>query len=205
MVRRVALTGGIGTGKSHVRAAFEDLGVPTIDSDLLSRQAIAHGTAGFTAVVERFGAGVLDPDGGLSRQKLADVVFGDPEARTALEAIAHPYVHRATDQWFASLDFRKHPFAVADIPLLYEVGRDNDFDAVIVVAASPVAQLRRVMDRGLSEADARQRIAAQLPIDEKVRRANYVINTDGTFAETDLQVRRVLRDITAESTDTRRG
>jgi dephospho-CoA kinase len=198
-VRRVALTGGIGTGKSHVRAAFEDLGVPTIDSDLLSRQAIAAGTSGFAAVIERFGRDILDAHGVLDRHKLATIVFADAEARKALEAIVHPHVRRATDQWFASLDPRTHAFAIADIPLLYEVGRDKDFDTVIVAAVSPAGQLRRVLERGLTEAEARQRIAAQLPIGDKVRRANYVIRTDSTFAETDSQVRKVFQKLVAGS------
>lgn len=199
-VRRVALTGGIATGKSHVRARFERLGIPTIDSDRLARDAVAPGSAGLTAVVERFGEGVLDPSGALDRQKMAQIVFGDPDARLALESIIHPEVRRATEAWFASLDPAQHPYAVADIPLLYEVNRDHDFDVVIVVAAEPETQLRRVMARDvMSEAEARQRLAAQLPIDEKVRRANYVIRTDGTLEETDRQIREV-RDRLASTT-----
>ena len=191
-VRRVALTGGIATGKSHVRAQFEQLGVPTIDSDGLARQAVAPGTAGLAAVIDRFGRDVLDATGALDRQKLARVVFADANARKALEAIIHPEVRRATDAWFASLDPARHPFAIADIPLLYEVERDRDFDLVIVVASEPATQIRRVMERdNLSEADALQRVGAQLPIDEKVRRADYVIRTDGSFAETERQVREV--------------
>jgi dephospho-CoA kinase len=94
-----------------------------------------------------------------------------------------------TDEWFASLDAARHPYAVADIPLLYEVGRDRDFEVVIVVACSPDLQLRRLMKRdGLSEADARQRIAAQLPIAEKAVRAQHVIQTDEGFDETNRQV-----------------
>ena len=191
-VRRVALTGGIATGKSHVRARFEALGVPTVDSDVLAREAVAPGTPGLAAVIARFGPDVLDPAGALDRHRLGKVVFADPEARRALEAIVHPEVRRATEAWYASLDPVRHPYAIADIPLLYEVGRDRDFDLVIVVAAEPVAQMRRVMERdNLPEHEARQRIAAQLPIDEKVRRADYVIRTDGTVAETDRQVREV--------------
>lgn len=191
-VRRVALTGGIATGKSYVRGRFEAFGVPTIDSDVLARAAVAPGTNGLSAVVDRFGRDVLDADGGLDRPKLARIIFGDADARRALEAIIHPEVRRATDQWFASLDPTRHRFAIADVPLLYEVGRERDFDAVIVAACEPDTQLRRVMKRdALSEGDARQRIAAQLPIDEKVRRADYVIRTDGTFEETDRQVKDV--------------
>lgn len=191
-VRRVALTGGIGTGKSHVRARFEELGVPTIDSDRLAREAVAPGSAGLAAVVARFGHGVLDSSGTLDRQKLAKIVFADAEARRALEAIIHPEVRRVTDAWFASLDPARYPYAIADIPLLYEVGTDRDFDCVIVVASEPATQIRRVIERdNLSEAEARQRVASQLPIDQKVRRADYVIRTDGPFAETERQVREV--------------
>jgi dephospho-CoA kinase len=191
-VRRIALTGGIATGKSHVRARFEALGVPTIDSDVLAREAVAFGTAGLAAVVSRFGQGVLRSDGTLDREALGKIVFADPDARMALEAIIHPDVRRAIDEWFVALDAARDLYAVADIPLLYEVGRAHDFDAVIVAACDLDIQVRRVMKRdGVSEVDARQRIAAQLPIDQKVRRADYVIRTDGTPDDTDRQVRTV--------------
>jgi dephospho-CoA kinase len=200
-LRRLALTGGIATGKSHVRGVFEALGVPTIDSDLLARQAIAPGTPGLAAVVSRFGPSVLDADGAVDRQTLGKIVFADPDARTALEGIVHPEVRRATEQWFVSLDPR-HPFAIADIPLLYEVGRDRDFAAVIVAACAPDTQLRRVVERDrLSESEARQRIAAQLPIEEKASRADYVIRTDGTFEETARQVREVYDRLRTASFD----
>lgn len=188
----MALTGGIATGKSHVRAQFEALGVPTIDADVLAREAVAPGTAGFSAVVARFGSDIVDATGMLDRKKLGAVVFADPVARRDLEAIIHPLVRQAIDDWFAALDASHHPFAIADIPLLYETGRDADFDAVIVAACDPDTQILRVMERdGLTEAEVRQRIAAQLPIDEKIRRADHVIRTDGSFAETDEQARAV--------------
>lgn len=183
-VGRVALTGGIATGKSHVRACFERLGVPTIDSDVLARQAVAPGTAGLAAVVSRFGPDVLDGSGALDRKAMAQIVFSDQVARVALEGIIHPIVQAATDAWFKGLE-TSSPFAVADIPLLYEVRRDRDFDAVVVAACEPGEQLARLRARdGLSEEDARRRLAAQLPIDEKVRRADYVVRTDGTPEET---------------------
>lgn len=194
------MTGGIATGKSYVRERFAVLGVPTIDADVLARDAVAPGSAALAAVVRRFGAGVLDADGTLDRQKLAKIVFADPEARRALEAIIHPEVRRATEAWFSSLDASRHPFAIADIPLLYEVGRDRDFDVAVVVACAPETQVRRVMERdGVSEAEARQRLAAQMPIDEKERRADYVIRTDGTFEETDRQVIEVFERLRASS------
>jgi dephospho-CoA kinase len=188
LVKRVALTGGIATGKSHVRARLETLGVPTIDSDTLARNAVAPGSAGLGAVVQRFGADICEPDGTLNRKKLATIVFTDEAARRDLEHIVHPYVRHATDAWFASLDSRV-PFAVADIPLFFEAGRQGEFDAVIVAACEPATQLQRLMHRdALTETEAAQRIAAQWPLDEKIARADYVIRTDGTFDETNRQV-----------------
>ena len=192
-MRRIALTGGIATGKSHVRARLEQLGVPTIDADTLARDVVVPGTPGYHAVVQRFGDGVIGPDGHLDRRALGTVVFADPIARRDLEAIVHPAVRAATERWFTSLDER-HAFAVADIPLLFETGREKEFDAVIVTTCSPAAQVQRVMDRDhLSEVEARRRIDAQLPQEEKVSRATYVIDTDGSIDETNRQVDEVWR------------
>ena len=188
-VTRVGLTGGIATGKSHVRARFEALGVPTIDADTLARDAVAPGSAGLRDVVRRFGADVLEADGTLNRKKLGTVVLAVPQARHDLENIDHPYVREITDRWFASLMGGGAPFAIADIPLLFEAGRERDFDAVVVTACEPATQLERLMKRdGLSRDDAAQRIAAQWPLDDKIARADYVIRTDGTFDDTNRQV-----------------
>ena len=195
-VRRVALTGGIATGKSYARDRFEKLGIPTIDSDTLAREVVASGTPGFAAVLRRFGKSIVESSGELDRQKLGAIVFSDPVARRDLEEITHPAIRRAIDEWFAALDSSRHPFAIADIPLLYEVNREKDFEKVIVTACDPATQLRRVMERtGLSEWEARKRLSAQLPIDEKIRRADYVIRTDASLADTDKQVKRVLEEL----------
>ena len=179
-----------------MRQRLASLGVPTIDSDILAREAVAPGTPGLAALIREFGHEVLDSSGALDRKKLGAVVFADANRRRALEAIVHPAVRDATEAWFAALD-PATPFAVADIPLLYETGRDDDFDAVIVTTCEPEEQLRRVMKRDrLGETEARQRIAAQLPMAEKVARADYVIRTDGSYEETDGQVRRVLEALT---------
>ena len=197
---RIALTGGIATGKSYVRARFEALGVPTIDADRLARAAIAPGTPGLDAVVARFGASVLDASHQVDRAALGAIVFSDAGARRDLEAIIHPVVRRATDDWYAALD-PSTPFAIADIPLLYETGRDRDFDAVVVAACDPQRQLERLMARdGLDRQAALQRVAAQMPIEEKVTRAGYVVKTDGTFADTDEQVRAVCQQLIARYT-----
>ena len=186
-MRKVALTGGIATGKSWVRRRFAHHGVPTIDADTLAHAALAPGTPGAARIIERFGMAIRSPDGSIDRNALGGIVFGNAEARRHLEAIVHPVVYEAIEAWFAALP--PAALAVADIPLLYETGHEADFDTVVVTACEPAEQVRRLTARdGLSLADARQRIEAQLPLAEKVRRADHVIRTDGTHAETDARV-----------------
>ena len=187
-MRRIALTGGIATGKSYVASRLRATGVPVVDADVLARTAVAPGSTGLAAVVERFGPAVLQPDGALNRGHLGSIVFSDKSARHDLEAIVHPFVRREIDAFFASLPAAT-PIAVADIPLLFETGRQREFDAVVVVACSPATQLQRLMTRqGVTREDADRRIAAQLPIEAKVALADHVIRTDGTHAQTDMQV-----------------
>lgn len=194
---RIALTGGIATGKSYVTRALAARGVPTIDADALAHAALAAGSAGAQAVRRRFGDAVFTADGLVDRRALAAIVFSDPAARQDLESIVHPLVYERIESWFDSLPAA--PFAVADIPLLFETGRDEEFDRVIVVACPLDLQVRRVVARDrVPEADARARIAAQWPIDDKVARADYVISTDGTFADTDRQVDALIDRLRAE-------
>ena len=194
---QAALTGGIATGKSYCMARLEGLGIPTVDADRLARLAVAPGSAGLAAVVDRFGASLLRPDGTLDRAALGAIVFSDRAARADLESIIHPEVYRRIREWFGRLP-SGIPAAVADIPLLFETGHQHDFDRVIVAACSADEQLRRLVARdGLSEPEARARLAAQWPIEEKVSRADYVIRTDGTFAETDAQINAVAESLRA--------
>ena len=187
-MRRAALTGGLATGKSYCLARFASLGARVVDADRLAREAVAPGTAGLARVVERFGPEFLLPDGSLDRPSLGRLVFGDRTARADLEAIIHPEVYRQIDEWFANLPSGT-PIAIADIPLLFETGHQHDFELVIVCACSPAEQLRRLTTRdGLSEAEARARLEAQWPIEEKIERAHLVIRTDAGFAETDRAV-----------------
>lgn len=190
---RVALTGGIATGKSYVRARLDQLGVPTIDADAVARDAVRPGSPALARIVEQFGRGVLHEDGRLHREALAAIVFADAAARRALEAIVHPEVRRVIGDWESALSLRpaghRPPYCLADIPLLFETGRTAEYDAVVVTACAPEEQIRRVRARdGAGEAEARARLAAQWPIEEKVRLADYVIRTDGSFEETDAQV-----------------
>ena len=195
---RAALTGGIATGKSHCLARFAALGAPTIDADLLAREAVAPGSAGLEAVIARFGSGVVQADGTLDRPALASIVFADRTQRAALEAIIHPEVRRRIREWFVNLP-PQTPLAIADIPLLFETGQEHDFDRVIVCACDPAEQLRRIIARdNLTEEAARQRLAAQWPISEKIARAHYVIRTDGSFADTEGQIRTIFETLNGE-------
>ena len=190
---RVALTGGIASGKSYCLTRFAELGVPTVDADVLAHRAMAPGTAGFEAVVTRFGPNVLHPHGEIDRARLGQIVFADERARRDLEAITHPIVYKAIADWFATIETSGSArLAIADIPLLYETSHDRDFDRVIVSACPPEVQLTRLMARNrLTEEEARLRLASQMPIEEKVKRADYVIDTSGAKADTDARVRDV--------------
>lgn len=193
---RVALTGGIATGKSFCLARFAGHGVPVIDADRLAHAALAPGTPGHAAAVARFGPQLVTAAGLIDRPALGRLVFDDASARRELEAIIHPVVYRAIDQWFAGLGDAGAPLGLADIPLLYETGREIDFDRVIVAACPPALQVERVMARsGLTRAEASQRIAAQLPIEAKAARADFVIDTSGSPEETDIQIRSVLEEL----------
>jgi dephospho-CoA kinase len=194
-MRRVALTGGIATGKSTALRRFRHHGIPTIDADAIARAVVQPGRPAAAAIRRRFGDGVFAADGSLDRKALAEVIFGDPAERRALEDIVHPAVYDEIAGWFASLG-GDVPAAIADIPLLYETGRAGEFDLVIVTACAPETQLARLVERdGLAEAEARQRLAAQWPIEEKVRRADRVIRTDGTIAEAEAQIDRLAREL----------
>ena len=192
----VALTGGIATGKSHVLELFRRRGVPCLDADSLAHGVTAAGTEATAAIAARFGADVLAPDGSVDRSKLGPIVFADRAARLELEALVHPAVYRAITAGLRAFErLATSPVAVVDVPLLYESGHEGDFDRVIVTSCPPEIQLARLLERGMSDADARQRLAAQWSNEEKAARATFVIRTDGTFEETDEQVQRVLQSL----------
>ena len=198
MIRRIALTGGIATGKSYVANKIKEAGVPMVDADVLSREVVAPGTPGLAAVRRRFGPDAVRRDGTMDRVRIAQIVFKDKRARLDLEAIIHPAVQKAIDEFFATLP-KRTPFAVADIPLLFETGRDNQFNAVVVVACPREMQLQRLMERNkLSKEDAERRLNSQLPIDQKVKKATHVIRTEGSFEDTDKQIADLIKKLSAK-------
>lgn len=192
---KVALTGGIATGKSYVLVRLKERGVATIDADDIVHEAFGPGTPITSTIAETFGAGFLRPDGSIDRKRLGVAVFNDPDARRQIEAIVHPFVYTTILAWFDALD---RPMGVASIPLLYETGREEDFDCVVVTVCPPDVQLQRLLRRDrMSEEEARQRIDAQMPAEEKAARGDFVIRTEGAMADTDRQVDDLVARLTA--------
>jgi dephospho-CoA kinase len=190
---KIALTGGIATGKSYVLEGFRRRGIPVLDADTLAHGVMAPGTEATAAIAARFG-NVIGVDGAVDRAKLGPIVFADAGARRDLEAIVHPAVYRSITAGVRAFErLGGSPFVVVDVPLLYETGHASDFDRVIVTACPVEVQLRRLAARGLTDAEARQRLAAQQTTDEKAARADFVIGTDGPFENTDRQVEDVVR------------
>jgi dephospho-CoA kinase len=198
-LRVFGLTGGIGSGKSTVAGLLRDRGVPVVDADALAREAVAAGSAGLAQVVEAFGKDVLDAAGDLDRKRLGALVFDNADDRRRLNAITHPIVRQLSQQRFAELDRQGVELAAYDVPLLFEVGLDQVMRPVVVVNASEGTQIHRVVRRdGLSEAEARARIRAQLPLAEKRARADHVLENDGTLEELALQVDALLARLRAD-------
>jgi len=191
---RVALTGGIATGKTYVLDRLRTRGIPCLDADQLVHGVEAAGTEATAAIAARFGADVLDDDGSVNRAKLGPIVFADPAARRDLEAIVHPAVFRAIEAGLRGFERSgAYRFAVVDVPLLYETGAEGRYDTVIATVCPPEMQIARLIERGFSDQAARQRLAAQWPTADKAARADFVVRTDGSFEETDRQIDEIVR------------
>jgi dephospho-CoA kinase len=192
----IGLTGGIGSGKSTVSGFLRELGARVIDADEGARAVVEPGTPGFAAVVAEFGPGVVR-DGRLDRQRLADIVFNDKPALERLNAIVHPLVGEWTAARLVEAADDGVEIAVQDVPLLFESGYDQLFGSTILVWVPEALQLKRLLARGMPAADARARIANQLPIDEKRSRATYVVDNSGNREATRAQTEKVWTEITA--------
>jgi dephospho-CoA kinase len=192
-VRVLGLTGGIGSGKSMVASMFAQLGADVIDADQLARAVVEPGQPALGEIATAFGRDILLPDGRLDRSKLARIIFADPVARGKLNAITHPRIRERMDAAIAARASRPGVL-IADIPLLYENDRASTVEMVIVVWVDPETELRRLHERdGLTEEEARQRIAAQMPLDEKRARADVVIDNSGSREDTRRQVEVIYR------------
>jgi dephospho-CoA kinase len=190
----VGLTGGIGSGKSTVARMLADRGAVVLDADVLAREAVEPGTAGFDAVLARFGEAVRSPDGSLDRARLAEIVFDDDDARRDLEAIVHPRVRLRIAEAVAALT-DSDAVVVVDSPLLIETGGHGSFPVVVVVTAPDEARIARLAARGMGEADVRARMAAQMPLEEKAAHADVLLDNAGSESELDAQVDRLWADL----------
>jgi dephospho-CoA kinase len=194
----MGLTGGLGSGKSTVARMLQERGAVILDADAFARAAVVAGSDGLRRVVERFGADVVGPDGDLDRPKLASIVFADPVELADLEAIVHPEVRRLiADGIQENLDTDR--VVVLVNPLLIEMGTHRDCDVVVVVSVSPETQVRRSVARGMAEEDVRARIAAQLPLDERSRAADVLLDNEGTIGELEREVDVLWHDLTARA------
>jgi dephospho-CoA kinase len=176
-VVRIGLTGGIGSGKSTVAALLAERGAVVVDADRIAREVVAPGTDGLAAVVAEFGDGVLTADGALDRPALAAIVFADPAARARLDGVVHPLVRARAAEALAVVP--PDAVVVQDVPLLVETGQAGSFDLVLVVEADEELRVRRLVERGLSEDDARARIASQASDAERRAVADAVLRNDG--------------------------
>jgi len=190
---RIGLTGAIGSGKSLVARLFKDFGAAIVDADAIAREVVAPGAPAYDGIVRAFGPAVVRADGTLDRKALGDRVFADASARRALNALTHPHVRRRMAEEVARLGSAPEvEVIVLDIPLLLDTtdGRDLGLDGIVVVDADDDVRVGRLVARdGLSEADARRRLAAQMPLREKVARADWVIDNNGSLEHTREQVR----------------
>jgi len=190
---KVGLTGSIAVGKSFVLGVLSELGCHVIDADAVARQVVLRGSPGLKAVTEAFGEEIVKSDGSLDRAKLGEIVFADEAKRQQLNSILHPFIIAAQDAQLHDWE-QQDPKAIAvvDAALMVESGGYRRFDKLIVVHCRPDAQLERLMRRNkLSRAEAEQRIATQMPQEEKKRYADYLIDTSGEFAETRRQTQEV--------------
>jgi len=191
---RVGLTGGIASGKSTVAGMLRDLDCPVLDADTLGHELLEQGQDAYNDVVREFGREVLDAHGNVDRGKLGQIIFADAEKRARLNQILHPRILDVVRKWFAA---QAHPggpeLAVVEAALIIEAGYNKELDRVIVCWCPPEQQLQRLVERGLTAEQAKQRMAAQMPMEEKRRLGNDTIDCSGSIEETERQVMEVVK------------
>jgi dephospho-CoA kinase len=194
----VGLTGGIGSGKSTAARMLSELGAIVLSADDFARDAVASGTPGFDRVVALFGPQIVRADGELDRAAIAAIVFSDPDHRAELERVIHPEVRRRIAEGIAGAA-GTDGVVVVDSPLLIETGDHEGFPLVVVVSASTSTQIARLVARGMGEDDARARLAAQMPLEDKAEVADVLLDNEGTEAELRAQVERLWADLSARA------
>jgi dephospho-CoA kinase len=199
-VLAVGLTGGIACGKTKIRERLDAHGVPTLDADGVVHRLFGPGTDVTREIAATFGASVIGPDGAVDRKALGAVVFRDPPQRKRLEAIVHPEVFEAIDEFLKNARDADADVAVVDAALMYETGSYDRYDRVVVAYCPPEVQRERLVKRdGLTAEQAERRIASQMPVEEKRDRADYVIDTSGTMEQTLARTDTVLEQLKREA------
>lgn len=199
MTKVIGLTGGIASGKSTISNIFKEIGWPVIDADQTARQVVMPGSLGLAQIVSRFGSQVLQPDGTLDRATLGSMVFDDPQNLSDLDQIEHPLIMAAIDQQLAGFKKQGLPVVVLDVPLLFETGMDQECDLTVLAVVDRKTQLERLMKRDhCSKAAALKRINAQMPLEEKMRRADVTIDNNGSLAQTRLQVAKLVERVSQQ-------
>ena len=193
----VALTGNIASGKSEVARILAELGATVIDADDLAREVVQAGEPALEAIVKRWGAGVLRPDGSLDRPALRAIIFADTAERVALNAIVHPYVRKRRDELVSQARARGDAVVVAVIPLLFETGLEREFDRVVLVDAPEDVREARLLKRSaIAATEARRMMDAQMPVQTKRTRSDHVIENDADLPALRRSVERVWTDLT---------
>ncbi len=191
-MRLIGLTGGIASGKSTVSALLREQGAFIIDTDQVARAVVAPGEAAYLEIIAAFGDEIVAADGTINRLKLGKIVFEDRESRVILEKITHPRIEESVNQLVQSAQDHSCPLVILDVPLLFESGWDKRVDEIWVVAVDEITQLRRLIKRNnFSEQEALARIKAQLPLAEKIRRADQVIDNRGDLAQLRAEILRI--------------
>lgn len=195
----IGLTGGIASGKSTVAGMFADLGAVIIDADKIARDVVDPGQEGLHSIVQHFGEEVLDQEGRLDRKKMGELVFSNEEARKTLNSLLHPLIRSRMEQEKQKALLLHPPLVILDIPLLYESNWQKRLEKVIVVYVPEPLQVQRLMSRNcLTLEEATQRIKAQMPIEEKKQRADFLIDNSGTTEKTKEQVALLFRRLRVE-------
>jgi dephospho-CoA kinase len=194
--RKYGLTGNIGTGKSTVAWMFTELGVPVLDCDEIAHEALEPHSSIWKAIFERYGSQIMTEDGVVDRATIARIVFQDQDERKFLESLIHPFVRREIEVGMARLARDGHAFAIAEVPLLYEAGWENDFDAIIVVRCTEEKEIERCREKfGMAREETLLRLGAQYTLERKVAAADVVIDNDGPLEETEVQVKRLHKEM----------
>ncbi len=193
-MKKIALTGGMGTGKSTVTWMFQEMGAPVINADAIAHRLVEPKTIVWKQLFERYGDRIMQKGGQVDRAALADIVFGDQVERQYVERVVHPRVHDEIVRLVTELEHKDTAYVIVEIPLLFETGWENEFDTIVVVRCDHEQQVVRCMEKfRLSRAEAESRIAIQRPLSNKEAKADFVIDNAGSKTETLVQTQRLHR------------